>query len=441
MKAVTFPRGGSDIPHRKGATDKKPIVVLDAPEEVVIPLQQHIGAPCEPVVSVGDRVKLGQKIGESSAFVSAPIHASVSGEVIGVEERTLLDGRKVRCVVIKNDFKDELIEGGQKRRLDQVSAEEIRAIVKEAGIVGMGGAGFPTHVKIAPPKPVDTVIINGAECEPYLTVDHRLMVERAEEMIFGLRAIMKAVGANTGVIGIEVNKPDAIAKMKELINLDQRLKVVPLKVRYPQGAEKQLIKAVNGREVPSGALPLEVGCIVSNVHTAIAISEAITNGIPLYQRVVTVSGKCVADPRNLLVRIGTPLMNLLDFCGGLLAEPAVIVGGGPMTGPAVTTLDSPVVKNLSGVLFLAEDEIALDENRPCIKCARCVDVCPMGLTPNMLGLLSSLGKVEQAQKIHLMDCIECGLCSYICPSRRGLVNWIKAGKQELNARRAKERAV
>lgn len=412
---------------------------MPAPSLVVIPLHQHIGAPCEPVVSKGDRIKMGQKIGEAKQFVCAPIHSSVSGEVIAVEERPLLSGKKVLSVVIRNDGKDEPIHTQAHKDFLKMSPDTIRQMVKEAGVVGMGGAGFPTHIKLNPPVPVDTILINGAECEPYLTCDHRLMVERAPELVGGLLAIMKATGASKGIICIEANKPDAIATVEYAIKGYAQLSVVALQVRYPQGAEKQLIKAVLNKEVPSGCLPCETGCVVNNVHTAIAVYEALTAGKSSYERVVTVSGGAVVDPRNILVRIGTPIQSLLDFCGGLLGEPAVIVGGGPMTGPTVVDQLGPVVKNLSGVLALSQGEAAFDENRPCIRCSRCVQVCPMGLTPNLLGELSHRGLFRKAGQLRIQDCIECGLCSYICPAKRALVTWIKDGKAGLAAERAKEK--
>jgi electron transport complex protein RnfC len=430
----TFPRGGKEIPHRKKATEGKQIVTLAPPQLVVIPLQQHIGARCEPLVSVGDHVKMGQMIGDSSQFVSAPVHASVSGKVVAIEERELLNGNKCLAVVIENDGKDEKY-ALPTRPVEKMSADAIREVVRSAGIVGMGGAGFPTHIKLKPPKTVDTVIINGAECEPYLTCDHRLMVERAESMVRGTRAIMKAAGAVRGIIGIEANKPDAIDAVREVIKDDAALSVTVLQVRYPQGAEKQLIKAAVNREVPSGKLPAEVGCIVCNVHTAIAIDEALTLGKTSYERVVTVTGGAVVDPRNILVRVGTPLKDLLDFCGGTLGEPAVLVGGGPMTGPPIASLEAPVVKNLSGVLALTAEEAGFDENRPCIRCARCVNACPIGLLPNTLGDLSAHGRYAEAAQIGLMDCIECSLCSFVCPSKRALVTWIKQGKAGWTAQR------
>lgn len=414
-----------------------PIMVLPAPDIAVIPLQQHIGAPCEPIVAVGDRVKMGQMIGQASQFICASVHASVSGQVIAIEPRSLANGNKVPCVVIKNDGRDEMALGTKHTGLKKLSASDIRQAVKDAGIVGMGGAGFPTHVKLTPPKPVDTILINGAECEPYLTCDHRLMVERAPEMVQGLLAIMKAVGAEKGIIGIEANKPDAIAEVQKVIAEYSNLSVASLQVRYPQGAEKQLIKAILGREVPSGGLPADVGCVVSNVHTAIAVYEALMKGKSSYERVVTVSGGAVVDPRNVLVRVGTPIEDLFEFCGGFLGQPEVVICGGPMTGWEIKDLSGPVVKNMSGVLALTREEAAFDENHPCIRCGRCVDSCPMGLTPNLLGEYSDKGMYSEAEQLHLKDCIECGLCSYVCPAKRALVTWIKKGKAGLAAEKAK----
>lgn len=439
LLAKTFPRGGAHIPHRKEGSESKAIVAMPAPKEVIIPLSQHIGAPNKPTVSINDRVLMGQVIGETDQFVSAPVHASVSGRVQAIEERPLMDGSKALCIVIENDGLDESVPGTQ-TTLERSSAEAIKEAAKRAGLVGMGGAGFPTHVKLAVPRPVDTVIVNGAECEPYLTCDHRLMVEQADAMVLGLKAAMKAVGATHGVIGIEVNKPDAIEMVRSAAKGDSNLRVVPLQVRYPQGAEKQLIKAALNREVPSGALPFEVGCVVSNVHTLISLAAAVTSGTSSYQRVLTVSGRAAVDPRNVSARVGTKVQDVIDFCGGMYGEPAVIVAGGPMTGPSVQSLEGPVVKSTSGILLLTEEEIALDENRPCIRCARCVDYCPMGLTPNVLGLFSDKGRIEEAAKWNLMDCIECSVCSYVCPSRRALVTWIKQGKQDYTALQRQKKA-
>lgn len=435
MLTRTFTRGGASIPHRKSATENKPIVSMPAPEEVVIPLQQHIGAICEPIVKVGDQVKIGQKIGESKQYISAPIHASVSGQVTAIKDIQLVDGRQVPGVVITNDGQDDFYNR-ENNHINKLSAEQIREVVKEAGIVGMGGAGFPAYVKLTPPKPIDTVLINGAECEPYLTCDHRLMLEFGPELIDGLKTIMQAVGASKGVIGVEVNKPDAIALLRKLTKEEPEIEIVSLKVRYPQGAEKQLIMAALNRQVPSGCLPAEVGCVVNNVHTAIAISQAINEGTPSYQRVVTVAGRHVPDPRNVLVRIGTPISKLIDFCGGIIQQPAAIVAGGPMTGTIFSNLEAPVVKNLSGVLLLGQEEINLSMNNPCIRCAKCVDACPMGLVPNMLALSGEHSKVEELKRLSVMDCIECGLCSYVCPAYRDLYGEIKKGKNAVNSKEA-----
>ncbi|MCK9525154.1 MAG: electron transport complex subunit RsxC [Limnochordia bacterium] len=434
----TFPRGGNKrVPDRKEATEHKAIRVMPAPSIVVIPMVQHIGAPCGSVVRVGDKVKVGQPLGEAKAFVCAPVHASVSGEVIAVEERPLVTGAKALAVVIRNDGNDEMapFEPGD---LGKMSPDAIRQKVKAAGIVGMGGAGFPTHIKLNPPKAVDTILINGAECEPYLTCDHRLMVEQASELVGGLLAIMKATGASRGVIGIEENKPDAIATMQEAIKGLEQLSVAVLNVKYPQGAEKQLVKAILDKEIPSGCLPADVGCVIQNVHTAIAVHEAVTQGKPLYERVVTVSGGAVVDPRNLLVRIGTPIQSVLDYCGGLLGEPAALISGGPMTGRPIVDRDGPVVKTSSGISALNPEEAGFDVNRPCIRCSRCLKACPMGLTPNLLGQYSDKGLYQRAKELRAQDCIECGLCSYVCPSKRALVTWIKKGKAGIAAQRAKE---
>lgn len=432
----TFPRGGGFIPHRKGATKDSPIVVMPAPREIVIPMQQHIGAPCKPTVHVGDQVRLGQKIGESTSYVQAPVHASVSGQVVAVEERLLLTGEPCLSIVIANDNLDTR-KDTEGYLLAKTSGDQIRDSVKESGIVGMGGAGFPTHVKLAVPKPIDTIIVNGAECEPYLTCDHRLMVERGEALVFGLQVMMKATGATRGIFGIETNKMDAISHLENLVKEDPSLRVVPLAVRYPQGAEKQLIKAAVNREVPSGMLPFEVGCLVSNVHTVFSLACAFQSGRPLYQRVITVSGGRILNPSNLLVRIGTPIQDVIEFCGGYYSEPEVLVAGGPMTGVAVLDPRAPVTKTVSGLLALGSDEVSFDENRPCIRCARCVDACPMGLSPLDIAEAARKGRGDEVDKLHGMDCIECALCSYTCPAKRALVSLIREGKRELVSKKAK----
>ncbi|HXK97301.1 MAG TPA: electron transport complex subunit RsxC [Limnochordia bacterium] len=427
----SFPRGGGHIPPRKDATKNKPIMVMPAPKLAVIALSQHAGAPCKPLVQVGDRVKLGQKIGDAEPYISAPVHASVSGQVVEIAEKTLLDGTKALCVVIENDGLDETEEQAA-QDYSRLSPSQIAGLIREAGIVGLGGAGFPTHVKTEPRKPVDTVLINGAECEPYLTCDHRLMIEQPQKLIEGLKILMQAVGAGQGIIGVELNKPDAIRVLEQVCAEQSYIRVVGLKVKYPQGAEKQLIKAALGREVPSGGLPADVGCIVQNVQTAVAVADAVVRGVGLYQRVITVAGAAVYDPRNVLVRVGTPIQEVIDYCGGM-ANPAAIVAGGPMTGKLIQDLTAPVTKPLSGILVLSKDEVDYELNLPCIRCARCVDHCPMGLQPNYLADWSSKGLYDQAKRNHIMDCIECGLCSYVCPAKRGLCRSIQAGKQAVRA--------
>lgn len=432
----TFPRGGGAIPHRKYATESKNIVVMDAPQRVIIPLRQHIGAECEPLVKVGDSVKIGQKIGESSQYISAPVHASVSGVVVEIKEYPLLDGNKSLAIVIENDGLDHFWQTSDSNNYNKPDSKKLAEIIKDAGIVGMGGAGFPTHVKVMPNQPIDAIIINGAECEPYLTCDHRLMVERGEDLLKGLQAVMAAVKAPKGVIGIEDNKADAIEVLQNLLPADSNIEVVPLKVKYPQGAEKQLIKAVNNREVPSGSLPASVGCIVFNVHTIIAIAEALNDGLSSYQRVITVSGNNITNPQNLLVRIGTPIKEVLEFCGGISGKPGAIVAGGPMTGKAILELAAPVVKNLSGILVLGPEEITQTENNPCIRCAKCVDACPMGLQPNFIAELSDKGLIDRAERLDAMDCIECGLCSFVCPALRSVCNSIQNGKNAIRAKKS-----
>ncbi|HKM17748.1 MAG TPA: electron transport complex subunit RsxC [Limnochordia bacterium] len=431
MGNKTFPRGGGHIPHRKDATKNKPVMAMPAPQQAVIPLSQHAGAPCRPVVKVGGRVKLGQKIGEAEQYVSAPVHASVSGEVVEITERPLLDGTKSMCVIIENDGLDEA-EPLVAQDYSRLSVSQIAELIREAGVVGLGGAGFPTHVKVEPPKPVDTVLINGAECEPYLTCDHRLMLEQPHKLIEGLKILMQAVGARQGIIGVEVNKPEVIRVLEQACAEQSYVRVAGLKVKYPQGAEKQLIKAILGREVPSGGVPADVGCIVQNVQTAVAVTDAVVHGVGLYQRVITVAGAAVYDPRNVLVRIGTPIRDVIDFCGGM-GNPAAIIAGGPMTGQLVQDLTAPVVKPLSGILVLSKDEISYELNQPCIRCARCIDHCPMGLQPNFLADWSNKGLYDQAERNHIMDCIECSLCSYVCPAKRGLCRSIQAGKQVVRA--------
>jgi electron transport complex protein RnfC len=403
-------------------------------------MQQHIGAPCEPVVQIGDEVKVGQKIGEAKGFVSVPVHSSVSGKVTAVEPRLYSGGMAVPCIVIESDMQnivsDQVVPKGD---LTGLSAEDIKNIIKEAGIVGMGGATFPTHVKLAPPpdKKVDTVILNGAECEPYLTSDHRLMLEYPENVVFGLQALMKALGVKKGYIGIETNKPDAIEKVFEAAKDVADIEVVALKTKYPQGAEKQLIYACTGREVPSGGLPADAGVVVNNVGTAAAVAKAIKTGMPLIERIVTVTGAGVNSPKNLLVKIGTSFRDIIEQCGGLKGKVGKVIAGGPMMGITQFSLDIPAIKGTSGILVLSEEEARLPEPSNCIKCGKCVETCPINLMPVNISMYSLANRHDQAEALNAMDCIECGSCSYVCPAKRPLVDSIRVSKREILARRKK----
>lgn len=438
-KGLTF-RGGIHPPHFKEQTEKSPIQEAFLPEEVIIPLHQHIGAPCEPTVKVGDMVKVGQKIGDTKAFVSAPIHSSVSGIVTKITKHNTPTGAKVKSVVIKSDGKQEISEEVQaKGDLESLEKDEILKIVREAGLTGMGGAGFPTHVKLSPPedKKIDIVIINGAECEPYLTSDHRMMLEHSEKVVLGTKAVMKALGVTRGVIGIEKNKPDAIKVMKEAVKNEKNLEVAELQTKYPQGGEKSLIYAVTKREVPSGGLPMDVGAVVQNIGTVSALADAITTGMPVVERVVTITGSAVKEPKNLLVKIGTKFEDVIDQCGGYTEDLGKLINGGPMMGISQYTDQVPVIKGTSGILILNNEDAQKPEPSNCIRCGKCVDICPSGLQPLMISKNSLLRRFEEAEAYNAMDCIECGSCSFICPSKRPLVDAIRVAKQEIIAKRKK----
>lgn len=439
IRTLTF-KGGTHPPHSKKATEGLALERAKEPKVVVIPMQQHIGATCEPIVQVGDEVKVGQKIGEAKGFVSSPVHSSVSGKVTAVEPRLYSGGIAVTCVVIESDMQDtvspEIVSKGD---LSGLSAEDVKNIIKEAGIVGMGGATFPTHVKLAPPpdKKVDTVILNGAECEPYLTADHRLMLEYPEDVVLGLQALMKALGVQKGYIGIETNKPDAIEKMYEAAKGIEGIEVVGLKTKYPQGAEKQLIYACTQREVPSGGLPADAGVVVNNVGTAAAVAKAIRTGMPLIERIVTITGAGVSNPKNLIVKIGTSFREVIEQCGGLKANVGKIIAGGPMMGITQFSLDIPVIKGTSGILVLSEEEARLPEPSNCIRCGKCVETCPINLMPVNISAYSLANRHDLAEAANAMDCIECGSCSFVCPAKRPLVDSIRVSKREILARRKK----
>lgn len=436
--AKTF-KGGVHPQESKSATSGKPITEIPAPELAIVPLSQHTGAPSKPIVEKGDEVRVGQKIAEADGFISVPVHAPVSGKITDIGEYPHPLGRKMPAIVIENDGLDQLIDLSGWHDLVDGEPDDIRQAVREAGIVGLGGAAFPTHVKLSPPegKPVDTVILNGAECEPYLTADHRLMLESPEEILEGLKIIMRVVGAKSGFIGIEQNKPDAIDLLTKAAGGQPGLEVLGLKVKYPQGAEKQLIDTIAGRQVPCGGLPMDVGCLVQNVGTGLAIYEALRFGKPLVSRVLTVAGGAAKAYGNFQVRIGTPFAHVIDHAGGATDDLRKIVMGGPMMGIAQQTDDVPVVKGTSGILLLSEAEIRFDETGPCLRCGRCVDHCPMRLVPNELARLIEKAKIDLAEAWGVLDCMECGVCAYVCPSKINHVHLMKAGKAEVLARRKK----
>jgi len=423
--------GGVHPPANKHWTESKQTEKAPLPEEVIIPLQQHIGAPAEPLVQKGDTVLTGQMIGKSAKYVSVPVHATVSGTIAAIENRPHPFGLDMLSVVIRSDGEDRWKKSPEKDPdFLKLSPDDIKTRIMQAGIAGMGGASFPTHVKLSPPatKVIDTIILNGAECEPYLTADHRLMLEKPKEIMHGLAVMMRILNVTNAFIGIEDNKPDAIRIFEKILRKNKKIKVVPLHVKYPQGGEKQLIKAVINRVVPAGGLPMDIGCIVHNVGTAFSVYEAVAFQKPLIERIVTVTGSAVREPKNLLVRIGTPFHHVIGFCGGLASERIKIIHGGPMMGISQTTDKVPVIKGTSGILALNGNHLSLKTESPCIGCARCVDICPMKLVPTQLGKLVKHNRIETLDKMGIMQCMECGCCGYICPAKIPLVQYIKLGK-------------
>ncbi len=439
MRILTF-KGGIHPPDGKSATDDKAIVNIlpIAGHEMVYPMVQHLGAPCEPIVKAGDSVLLGQRIGESSAFVSSPIHSSVSGTVKEIRKVLTPTGVTCNAVVIEND--GNLTESPEIKindRYKELSKEEILEKIKWAGIVGLGGAGFPTHIKLNPPpdKKIEYIIVNAAECEPYLTTDHRVLLEETERIVIGLQIMLSLHKGAKGIIAIETNKPDALKKLDEFTKNIPEIEVVGLVPKYPQGAEKQLIYACTNREVPSGKLPADVGCIVNNVDTVIAVHRAIVRGRPLMRKVVTLTGGAIKNPGNYKVRLGMSLRDLIEEAGGFNENPRKIICGGPMMGVANFDLDVPMVKTSSAFIFYTEKEAELPPEQNCIRCGRCVEHCPIGLMPLDLNYYVLSGDMDTFKKYNGLDCIECGSCSYVCPANRHLAQSIRATRRELMSKR------
>ena len=438
----TFPTGGIHPPDNK-LTAGIGLRYLPVPESVAIPVSQHIGAPANIVVNKGDYIKTGELIAAANGFISANIHASISGKVNRIDTITDVSGYPQTAVFIDvegDEWVKTIDRSSEINKEIKLTTEEIIKRCCESGIVGMGGATFPSHVKLSVPegKKCTVLIINGVECEPYLTADHRLMIEKGEQVLTGITILMKALRVEKAMIGIESNKPDAINHIRNLATGFKGITVHALKVKYPQGGEKQLIKALMNREVPSGHLPLDIGTVVYNVGTAFAVYEAVQKNKPLFERVVTITGKSLTNPGNFFVRIGTPVSKLIEAAGGMPGDTGKIVNGGPMMGRAISNIDVPVIKGTSGILLLPRTESQRAEIKPCIRCARCVSVCGFSLEPFLLMTLSEKGLYERAANERITDCLECGSCSYICPANRPLLDYIRLGKSTV-IRMARER--
>lgn len=438
MAKLTF-NGGIHPYDGKDLSKDKPIKAVLPKGDLVYPLSQHIGAPAKPIVEKGDHVLTGQKIAEAGGFVSAPIYATVSGTVKAIEPRRVVTGDSVMSIIVENDGLYEEVKYSERKPLEEMTREEIIECVKEAGIVGMGGAGFPTFIKLSPKEPekIDYVIANCAECEPYLTSDYRRMLEEPEKLVGGLKVSLKLFENARGILAVEDNKPDCIEKLKELVKDEPRISVKELKTKYPQGAERQIIYATTGRAINSSMLPADAGCVVNNVDTVVAIYHAVIEGKPLMNRIVTVTGDAIANPQNFIVRIGTNYHELVDEAGGFKQEPVKIVSGGPMMGFALFGLDVPTTKTASALLCLTEDEVSRMEPSACINCGRCVEVCPGRVVPKLLAVAAANGDEETFLAHDGMECCECGCCSFVCPAKRHLTQNIKSMRKLLLAKKKK----
>jgi len=434
---LTF-RHGVHPPDSKELTEHIPIRRMPFMRRIALPLRQHAGKPARCLVKKGDRVERGDKIAEADGFVSVPIHASAAGTVADIDWWPHPDGSMAETVIIDVDpHSPQIPRPRMVPKWEGLSADEVRKAVQEAGLVGLGGAAFPTHVKLSPPAdlPIDWLLVNGAECEPYLTTDHRVMAEHPDRVHFGIRIMMQCLGVKRAVIGVERNKPDAIAALQETIPEDLDVTVQPLVVKYPQGAEKMLIQVVTGKEVPSGKLPMHVGAVVQNVGSIATIAEIFETGQPLIERVVTVTGKGVGRPSNLIVPVGTLLSDVLDYCGGLTDDAAEIVFGGPMMGTSQPDMRTPIIKGTTGIVVLTRDQVKPKVTYPCIKCGHCLDACPVFLNPSQLGILAQAGRYDEMESLHLGDCMICGSCSYVCPSNIPLSQMFALSKNALRKRK------
>ena len=441
MRLATF-QGGVHPFEGKELTQDKPIRTYEPQGDLIFPLSQHIGAPASAVVKKNDTVLMGQVIAEAGGFVSANIVSSVSGKVKAVEPRLTVSGMKVPAIVIENDGNYTPVEGlGQKRDYTKMSKQEIIDAVKAAGIVGLGGAGFPTHVKLMPKDPdaIDYIIVNGAECEPYLTSDHRQMIECPEEIVKGLKVVLQLFDHAKGVIAVEENKPDGIRNLQKLVEAEPRIEVVPLKTKYPQGGERNIIYAVTGRQINSTKLPADAGCIVDNVSTIIAIYHAVCENTPILTRVFTVTGDGVNDPGNFRVRIGTMISEIAEAAGGLKDTTKKLISGGPMMGMAMATTEVPVVKTSSALTCFTQDQVELLQETACIRCGRCVQVCPSNIGPTMMLEAARRQDLAEFVTLHGMECMECGSCTYICPARRPMTQAFKQMRQAVMAERRKQK--